>query len=792
MLYAHYDKNLQSGQALLEHLETVALKMEENLDSLHFSCLSADELRSLLYQTGYFHDIGKLMQSFQRYLQTGKGGDDKNHALISAGLFAANREKKDLVDYLAMLAIARHHSELTGDIDTSSNRAFETLAQKYEDICRQIETCLEYRKFLAASFDTDVFKGFIKEMTRYLRSERNRPQLDVEPFFLLQYIFSKLIWADKLNAAGLDRQETLNTTKLADIERYIRAKNQQALMVNKKRETIRRNVLAKIAALSDAEFEKIRIFQLTAPTGTGKTLTSVCAALKIMERMQKLDKCRGQIITALPFINILEQTKIDYEAFFKDVLVHYSGTDLNTVLEGSSEQENDLQKKLLLLSAWESPVVITTFVQFFESILTDKNKRLIRLHKLAGSVVILDEIQAIPFELAPLLGAVIKHLADFYGTRFILMTATQPEIVTMANWFFPQDNQMNVYELLENYQEYYDGLKRTRLIPVLDKVKDNETLAEFIKATKREQQSALVVVNTIQQSIEVYQLLKGNYRVLYLSTNLIPVDRKAVIAEAVMLLKQKIPFILVSTQTIEAGVDLDFDIGYRDLAPLESIVQVAGRINRAGDKGEYLPLYVFNTNSAKSVYPQYPRAVTRDILKSAENLNEDSYIHMIEQYYRRLTEEKRVDMRVLKSRSCTESKPISALIYQAMHVLRYRTTIKGCQAIRDFSFIKEQDNIKTVLITKTLQVQKKAEEYAQLLKEGHLDFAQKAKLKQLLTELSRYTVDVRVSKLVKNQPCKFVDVYGVMLDWYVVQLDEVENYYNETGFMTESSQAFVY
>lgn len=791
MLYAHYDKNSQTGQALSEHLETVALKMEENLNSLHFSCLSADELRSLLYQTGYFHDIGKLMQSFQRYLQTGKGGDDKNHALISAGLFAANREKKDLVDYLAMLAIARHHSELTGDIETSSNQAIETLGRKYEDICRQIQACPEYRESLAASFDTDVFKNFIEKMACYLRSKRNRTQLDVEPFFLLQYIFSKLIWADKLNAAGLERQ-VVNTTKLADIERYIRAKNQQALAVNEKRETIRRNVLARIAALTDAEFEKIRIFQLTAPTGTGKTLTSVCAALKIMERMQKLDKCRGQIITALPFINILEQTKIDYEAFFKDVLVHYSGTDLNTVLEGSSKQENDLQKKLLLLSAWESPVVITTFVQFFESILTDKNKRLIRLHKLAGSVVILDEIQAIPFDLAPLLGAVIKHLADFYGTRFILMTATQPEIVTMANWFFPQDNQMNVYELLENYQEYYDGLKRTRLIPVFDKVKDNETLVEFIKATKQEQQSALVVVNTIQQSIEVYQLLKENYHVLYLSTNLIPFDRKDVIAEAAKLLKKKIPFILVSTQTIEAGVDLDFDIGYRDLAPLESIVQVAGRINRAGDKGEYLPLYVFNTNSAKSVYPQYTRAVTRDILKSAENLNEDNYIHMIERYYRRLTEEKRVDISELKSNSCTGSKSISVLIYRAMLVLKYRTTVKGCQAIRDFSFIEEQDNIKTVLIAKKLQVQEKAQEYAQLLKEGHLDFAQKAKLKQLLTELSRYTVDVRVSKLAKNQPCKFVDIYGVELDWYVVQLNELKNYYNETGFMTESSQAFVY
>ena len=263
---------------------------------------------------------------------------------------------------------------------------------------------------------------------------------------------------------------------------------------------------------------------------------------------------------------------------------------------------------------------------------------------------------------------------------------------------------------------------------------------------------------------------------LYLSTNLIPVDRKAVIKEAKALLKQKVPFILVSTQTIEAGVDLDFDIGYRDLAPLESIIQVAGRINRAGDKGEYLPLYVFDTGSAKSVYDQYPRQETSKMLKACESIGEDKYLSLIKQYYQRIA----------------KSEQHERQIYRAMHVLEYKTEVKDCLAIRDFSLIQNQDNVKTVLITKTAQVQEKAEEYAQLLEEGHLDFAQKAKLKQLLTELSRYTVDIRVANLAKNIPCKFADVHRVKLDWYVVQLDEVKNYYNETGFMTESPQAFVY
>lgn len=774
LLYAHYDKASKIGQPLPEHLEAVAGKMVENISTLKFECSLNEHLRQLLSQTGYYHDVGKIMESFQRYLKTDKGGHEKDHALISAAMFQTKYDAREIDAYLAMLAIAKHHGDLTCDVETN-NILFSQLTAQYKDIWQQVQSNLEFTALLDVPFDLEEYEVKIKRTASKIRQNKYE-KYGVEPFFLLQYIFSKLIWADKLNSAGLAQQERVNTTKLADIERYIQEKNQQVMAVNEKRETIRRSVLEKVESLSDDEFDKTRIFQLTAPTGTGKTLTSICAGLKIMERMQKLYQCRGQIITALPFINILEQTKIDYEAFFADVLVRYSGADLYDTTDNKAECETGLQKKLLLMSAWESPVVITTFVQFFESILTDKNSQLIKLHKLAGSVVILDEVQAIPFEYAPLLGAVIQHLADFYGTRFILMTATQPEIVTMANRFLPKENPMHTYELLPTYQKYYADLKRTKLVTAFDKVQDNEQLVEFIKATKAENQSALVVVNTIHQSIEVYHMLKEEYKVLYLSTNLIPVDRKAVIKAAKDLLKRKIPFVLVSTQTIEAGVDLDFDIGYRDLAPLASIIQVAGRINRAGDKGKYLSLYVFDTGSGKYVYDQYPRQETRKMLKERESIGEDEYLSLIKQYYQRIA----------------KSEQHERQIYQAMHTLKYKTDDKDCLAIRDFSLIEKQDNIKTVLITKTVEVQEKAEEYAQLLEAGHLDFAQKAKLKQLLAELSRYTVDVRVTNLAKNIPCKFADVHRVNLNWYVVQLDEVKNYYNETGFMTESPNAFVY
>ena len=591
MLYAHYDNKIKNGQILNEHLNNVQSRMLDNISAVKFKLIEENLLKEILSNIGYYHDIGKIMNSFQKYLQTEQGGNEKNHSLISAGVFSAKYNNSiDMPTYLAMLSIAKHHVDMESEFDINEHnyKLFFQLPKQYEDIKKQVENNQEYAKILENTFDLENYKKCIEENIIEIRSKRNISNNGVEPFFILQYFFSKLLWADKLDSANLF-QENKNITTLENIENYIQTKNNIKLAVTERREDIRLTALKQVDILTDEEFYQTGIFQLTAPTGTGKTLTSICVALKIKERMQKQFGYSGQIITALPFINILEQTKSDYESFFTDVLTHYSGVDLNTSSK-NNEDENTLQEKLLLMSAWESPVIITTFVQFFESILTNKNNRLIKFNKLAGSVVILDEIQTIPSVFAPLLGAIIKYLNVFYGTRFILMTATQPEIVEAANKLLPKNYLMTAHELLPNHQKYYDNLTRTKLVNVFSEVTNNEELVEFIKKTKGDNKAALVVVNTIRQSIEVYKMLKQEYKVLYLSTNLIAIDRKKVIDQAKMLLSKKESFVLVSTQTIEAGVDLDFDIGYRDLAPLESIIQVAGRINRSGDKGTYLPI----------------------------------------------------------------------------------------------------------------------------------------------------------------------------------------------------------
>lgn len=776
MLYAHYDRDTKRNQLLMDHLQQVGQRMLWHIAALEFPDLSRERMTAILYGEGFYHDVAKAMCAFQRYLRTGQGGMEKNHALLSAAIWSRQDDGENcLAKYLSVLAIARHHGDLEQIIQTKG-QLFSQLACQYQDYWQQIvaektEQLFDKNSFIdPASFVRD-FKGYLEDWEYELEDATEEGSQDsslVAAFFMLQYFFSKLIWADKTDSASLCHEPFLSGT-LKDVEAYIFSKNSAYAAVDDKREAIRQNVLHRIISLSNDAFKEQRIYLLTAPTGTGKTLTSVCAAVLIAERLEHLYHEKPHIITAMPFVNILEQTFMDYKEIFgqDQVLAQYGAADLH--MNFDETKGLTLQNNMLILSAWEKPVIITTFVQFFECILGVKNNRLIKLNKLAGSIVILDEVQAMPIEQYAVLGAVIYHVSRHYGTRFILMTATQPEIITFANRLLP-GSPMVGYELLPDYQKYYQQLTRTRLVPAFDLVHNDEELIDFIEETKPAQAAALVVVNTISQSIRVYHMLKERgFDVLYLSTNLTPHDRKQIIRVAQRLLRHKYPFVLVSTQTIEAGVDLDFDIGYRDFAPLESLIQVAGRINRSGKKAAHAPVYIFDTGSSQYVYGTYFRQETRKLLVASGEIGEEQYLQLIQKYYKLLAEQL----------SCSDE------LYEAMKSLDYET-------ISGFHIVPDEQDIRTVLILYNPHVEILAVSYADLLKSRETGFEKTIRLKQLLNELARYTVDVRLNKLVKNMPCKFSDIYDVSLDWYVVQRNEKACYYNRTGFVPEHMNTFEY
>ena len=224
---------------------------------------------------------------------------------------------------------------------------------------------------------------------------------------------------------------------------------------------------------------------------------------------------------------------------------------------------------------------------------------------------------------------------------------------------------------------------------------------------------------------------------------------------------------MVSTQTIEAGVDLDFDIGYRDLAPLESIIQVAGRINRAGEKEDFSPLYVFETGSGNSVYKMYNIHKTKEVL--TDEIFESQYSQMIKRYYETLL---------------VEDKSYDTEIYEAIKVLDYNT-------ISSFHLIDKQD-VCSVIIECDEKISKLIEDYCTIIKSGKFDFDTKAELKQIMNKIQGYIVEIRVKKLISNKPWKFKDIYDINLDLYIVPKENIKNYYNVTGFIAENKEALFY
>ncbi len=762
MFLAHYDRKTGEKQGLQEHLQNVSQQMQKDIAPVAFPGLEQKRLQELLSLIGLWHDIGKVMPAFQDYLKTGRGGNEKNHALISAAILVEQLEEKDGFAFLAMLSIAMHHTAMEAEEkDRITMPQMGYLPKQYVSCQKALNSTGISAPFLQQKkFDLEAFERFW--LIGYLKAAQKMPS--DHWFFALQYLFSKLIGADKLDSAGLAQEQPGKPRTLEQVETYLHHKTKgQIQEINDTRETIRTKVLKKVLSLTDQQIKEQRIFTYTAPTGTGKTLSSISAALVLAQRIESLEGFRPRLITAMPFINILEQTKDDYQGIFSEVLIHYGSNDQ----EQKQDTEESLQNRLLCTEAWESEVIITTFVQLFESLLSGKNRRVLKVNRLAGAIVILDEVQALPAKYYPLLGFVMQRLSQYYGTRFILMTATQPEIVRFANLLLP-NQEMTAIELLEDSAQYYQSLCRTKLVPVMDQVINNETLVDLIVNTRQKHQSALVVVNTIAQSIAIYKLLIALYpdAVLYLSTNLTSVDRKRVIEQAKKLLREKIPFIMVATQTVEAGVDLDFDIGYRDMAPLESIIQVAGRINRSGEKGNDCPLYIFNTGNYKLIYALDVCKRTQSLLQT--EIPEQEYHGLMKRYY--------ADM-------FTSGITYDTEVYQGIMALQYEKieTFKLIQETRRISVIVLQDN----------DIEEKVQRLCELLR-CKKDFAIKAQIKQLINQIGSYTVEIYPDKLKTNRPFPFESIYGIQLNYLVIPHGNLKDYYGITGFIAEETGAYMY
>lgn len=461
--------------------------------------------------------------------------------------------------------------------------------------------------------------------------------------FLTRFLFSALVDADYLDteafmqpkkAAKREVAHEIAALDQALVSYYDKLfagilPAQRDSTLNLTREEVQR-------ACEVASAQPLGVFSLTVPTGGGKTLAAMRFALRHA-------RTRGlrRVIVVIPYTSIIEQNaKVYRDALGSEfVIEHHANLDPERQQEEHGEETSSRNK--LAAENWDAPVIVTTSVQFFESLFANKPSRCRKLHNIAESVIVLDEIQTIPPHfLLPILDA-LKQLTTHYGCTVVLSTATPPALVKRPAL---EAGLEGVRPIVAPEMKLHKRLRRVRYQWAVDEAVKWEHLAGKLADHK----AALAVVNRRQDASDLARLLmdrSGDGEVIHLSALMCPAHRLKRIEEVKQRLADELPCRLVSTQLIEAGVDLDFPVVYRALAGLDSIVQAAGRCNREGKSME-APVYVFRP----------PTQPVPGVMKAAYQATElmlgihggdldPSDPDVMEEYFRRLYQTQSVDSR---------------------------------------------------------------------------------------------------------------------------------------------------
>ncbi|WP_242012423.1 CRISPR-associated helicase Cas3' [Pseudodesulfovibrio cashew] len=327
------------------------------------------------------------------------------------------------------------------------------------------------------------------------------------------------------------------------------------------------------------------LFSLTVPTGGGKTLTSMAFALDHARLHGK-----RRVIYVIPYTSVIEQNARVFREIFpaNSVVEHHSTFDASKVFdrEDHARESAEARRHRLACENWDAPVVVTTSVQFFESLFSFKPSRCRKLHNLADSVIILDEAQMLPVDfMVPCLRA-LEELTENYGASVVLCTATQPAL-RKEDFACGLDGLGDDRELAPDPQRMHEAFKRTELVDL-----GELALAEVAEMV-REREQVLCIVNTRKRAAELFELVRDEPGARHLSALMCPAHRSKRLEEIREMLAGGEPCRVISTQLIEAGVDVSFPEVVREMAGLDSITQAAGRCNREGELDGAAPVGVF-------------------------------------------------------------------------------------------------------------------------------------------------------------------------------------------------------
>ncbi len=817
----------REAEPLALHLEMVAERARRSL--LDNAALpDTGRLPELAWICGATHDFGKYTLYFQDKLppknKQPSPEEYGHHAFASAllGAFVVRSRYPDDPEaaLLVYLAIHRHHGNLVTptevlphwvdlddatdfyDVDPSLGRQLRAVHAQLEDIrARSKDVVLQEMSLLGVAEAGEFLKrvrwwealGKLRDVYDDLMdSSLDKPDT-FRRYWKLLLLFSALIDADKYVSAtaGLDASREQYQRRIIPsslVDRHIETLKPKTELVGteKRLMEIRRAVYEESSSTIDRlPMKELHpgVLSLTAPTGSGKTLTALGCALRLRERIHAEKGYLPRVVYALPFVNVIDQ---NFDVAEKVLSRHpdYAESPSSYLLKHhhlapqafAEDEDTTNDEALLLTESWESEIVVTTFVQLFESLVTNRNRRLKKLHNIAGAVVILDEVQSIPYEQWRLVRSVLTTLTQQLGCTVLQMTATRPRILPAAR------------EILDRPERHFKGLSRTTIVPKSE-IETMEDLQRFCEELIDSGSSLLVVLNTIGDAVELYRELRKlpgltPYRegqrdrenesgspsrpIVHLSTNLTPWQR----ARRVRMLRECMRSghkpVVISTQVVEAGVDLDFDVAVRDQGPLDSVIQVAGRCNRTGSNTKGGIVYVVylqrerGESPATMVYGKVLPQLSRRILSGS--LKEPEVYDKIRSYF--------------SSFDSNLNERLSKEFLEAMTELRFdRGNLEP--TVGQYRHIQQVPEQEAILVETNERAKGAVATLARLYEEG----GDRHAFREAYREIGPFTVTLSAHRANKNPPVE----HDVIPDHRYIPYAEVHaeqpRYYDmETGF----------
>lgn len=545
---AHSENEKKEIQTMKHHSLGVAQFMKEFVLSENYS--------DLYEFCGFIHDIGKYSNEFQRYIT---GDNIKTKHSIYGALYAFDKRYMEIA-----LPVFGHHAGLPNcsEMRTQITAELKFEKEKYNSICKAWFSDVENQISLPSN---ENFLGLSDVLYQEL---------------FVRMLYSSLVDADSLDTERHFNEEKFKTRKSPFFDsQLLLCKLQQTLKsfednpeknkfgINKLRNNVR------VFAESKAKLPQ-GCFSLTLPTGLGKTICSINWALHHAKYHDNIKR----IIIVLPFISIIDQTAEVLKKIFDDDDCNYVLEHHSNVIYMEDKDEDDFNPKLLATENWDYPIIVTTNVQFFESLFSNKRSTCRKLHNIQDSIIIFDEIQTLPFCVTEPTLTMLDNLQQLCRCSILFCTATQPDFESREGF----SGIKHIESLVENPQLVFEQTRRVNFYPIDDYKKIS--ISELSDIVSKNSLSSLVVFNTKKKARLFFEEMKNSsqYKLYHLSTSMCPVHRKKIIKDIKESLQMREHIVVSSTQLIEAGVDMDFPTVYRELAPLESIIQSAGRCNREG------------------------------------------------------------------------------------------------------------------------------------------------------------------------------------------------------------------